>query len=310
MPAKSPTTDKGKELGFARHHGVNWSEYILYRPIYPDSFFSRIYDYHSQKTGTSWSTAHDVGAGPGIVSSFLANKFDRVVVSDPNDGYSEVSRQRLVEKAGFSESKFVFLLESAEKSSVETATVDLVAACECMQWTNTVDAVDEFARQLKPGGTLVMTFYTRPLILGNERAQSIWKEIFGSLLKHNTGQLFERGFEVAGSGYDSIALPPAHWEAIKRVYINCSQGIASFKISDIAWENKVGINEERIWIHKDPDWSDEQSVDWLKGYFGTWLPRPPEYEVQDLWDELGRIVNGAKIRVETPTVMVFATRRA
>ncbi|KAH8156518.1 hypothetical protein CIB48_g11728 [Xylaria polymorpha] len=273
MPAKPPTTDEGKELGYSRHHGVNWSEYILYRPIYPESFFRRIYDYHAQKPGISWSTAHDVGAGPGIVSSTLANRFDRVVVSDPNDGYIEVSRQLLVEKSGFSESKFVFLLEGAEKSSVETATVDLIAACECMQWTNTVDAVDEFARQLKPGGTLAMTFYTRPLILDNER-------------------------------------PPAHWEAVKRVYINCSQGIKSFKISDKLWEDSVGINEERIWINGDPDWSDKQAVDWLRGYFGTWLPRPPESEVRHLWDELERIVNDAKIRLETPAVMVFATRRA
>ncbi|KAI8944502.1 hypothetical protein F4801DRAFT_571482 [Xylaria longipes] len=170
MPLNPQITGDSKEIGFSKHHGVDWSEYVLYRPIYPESFFSRIYEYHAQKSEASWSIAHDVGAGHGIVSSTLANRFDHVVVSDPNDGYNEVARQLLVEKSGWHESKFVFLQEGAEKSSVKTGTVDLITACECMQWTNAADAVDKFARQLKPGGTMVMTYYARPLILGNERA--------------------------------------------------------------------------------------------------------------------------------------------
>ncbi|KAI1746911.1 S-adenosyl-L-methionine-dependent methyltransferase [Xylaria castorea] len=311
MSAKAQTTGESKEIGFSFRHGVDWSKYILYRPVYTESFFRRIYEYHAQKPEASWSTAHDVGAGHGIVASTLANRFEHVVVSDPNDGYTEIAHQLLVNKSGWPESKFAFLLEGAEGSSVETGTIDLITACECMQWTNTVEAVDEFARQLKPGGTLVMTFYTRPLILGNERAQEIWQEIFWTLSKkYNTGHLFERAFQISNSGYDSIAVPPAHWGAVKRVYINSSQGIASFKISDHVFEDRVGINEDRVWVHGDPGWSEEQDVDWLKKYFATWASAPPESEIQQLWDELEGILNGVRVRMETPVVMVFATRRA
>ncbi|KAI0549171.1 S-adenosyl-L-methionine-dependent methyltransferase [Xylaria curta] len=311
MSTEPQTTGETKEIGFSFRHGVDWSKYILYRPVYKESFFRRIYEYHAQKHQVSWSTAHDVGAGHGIVASTLANKFNHVVVSDPNDGYGDIARQLLIEKSGWPESKFVFLQEGAEKSSVESGTVDLITACECMQWTNTIDAVDEFARQLRPGGTLVMTYYTRPLILGNGRAQEIWEEIIGVLPKtYNKGRLFERAFEISSSGFDSIAFPPAHWETVKRVYINSSRGIASFKISDNVGEDRVGSNEDRVWVHDDPDWSDEQGVDWLKGYFATWASAPPESEIQELWDELERIMNGAKAQMEIPMVMVFATRRA
>ncbi|RYC57955.1 hypothetical protein CHU98_g8248 [Xylaria longipes] len=81
-------------------------------------------------------------------------------------------------------------------------------------------------------------------------------------------------------------------------------------MNDNVGENRVGSNEDRVWVHGDPDWSGEQDVDWLKKYFATWIPTIPESEIQDLWDELGRIVNGAKVRIETPMVMVFATKRA
>ena len=44
------------------------------------------------------------------------------------------------------DSRFRFLQEGAERSSVEPATVDLVAVCECIHWANTDAAIKEFGR--------------------------------------------------------------------------------------------------------------------------------------------------------------------
>ncbi|KAF2969183.1 hypothetical protein GQX73_g4379 [Xylaria multiplex] len=314
MSTKTQIIVETRELGFSMsmRDGVDWSEYMLYRPIYPGSFFRRIYEYHAQKLGASWSTAHDVGAGHGIVASTLADRFDHVIVSDPNDGYTDVAYGLLVERCGWPESKFSFLQEGAEESSVGTGSIDLITACECMQWIDTVEAVDEFARQLKPGGTLVMTYYAPPSILGNERAQSIWRKVLDAFSKRamKAGRLLERALGTISSGYDSIAIPAAQWEAVQRVYINASQGIASFKISENVAEDRVGSNEERIWVHGDTDWSDDHGIDWFKGYISTWVPPLPESEVQGLWDELENLMDGEKVRTETPLVMIFATRKA
>lgn len=164
------------------------------------------------------------------MSSSLAKKFEQVVVSDPNSGSNKIARQLLTEEYGKTEagSTFVFLQETAESSSLEAETVDLITACECMHWTDPQQAVDEFAGQLKPCGTLVMTLYTPPVIRDNERAQSIWQEIFMAYSKKATGPLSERAFQISSTAYDSIALPPTQWESIKRVYMNASKGIATF----------------------------------------------------------------------------------
>jgi 2-polyprenyl-3-methyl-5-hydroxy-6-metoxy-1,4-benzoquinol methylase len=75
--------------------GFNWSDYIRYRPVYPTSHYERIYEHHRLHSG-SWKTAHDVGAGAGIASQELAKKFERVIVSDPNDGYVNIASPRLI----------------------------------------------------------------------------------------------------------------------------------------------------------------------------------------------------------------------
>jgi SAM-dependent methyltransferase len=166
-----------KELGFSFSQGVDWSKYIAYRPIYPESFFKRIYEYHSKKDGAAWSVAHDIGTGCGVVSFTLASRFENVVASDPNDGYITLARKLLVEEASLPESKFKLLQEPAEKSSVQSGTVDLAAVCECIQWTNPDLALKEFAREVKPGGTLLLTYYTRPLIEGSEEARKSYQAV-------------------------------------------------------------------------------------------------------------------------------------
>ncbi|KAK5629873.1 hypothetical protein RRF57_005588 [Xylaria bambusicola] len=150
-----------EEYGFSARGGVNWSTYVAVRPVYPPSFFKRIYAYHGAKPQAAWSQAHDVGAGAGIVSAELAGKFDRVVMSDPNDGYAALGHKILVDELGIPAAKVVFLQEGAEKSSVAPGSVDVVTACMMIHWTDTSAAVDEFHRQLKAGGTVVITYYSR-----------------------------------------------------------------------------------------------------------------------------------------------------
>ncbi|KAI1180163.1 S-adenosyl-L-methionine-dependent methyltransferase [Nemania sp. FL0916] len=314
MSSKIRVINGVQELDESSLQQIDWSHYMLYRPAYPESFFNRIYEYHSRLSSlsTTWQTAHGVGAGTGIVSSHLTSKFDRVIVSDPGAGYTQTAQQFLVEKSGLPESKFVFLQEGAEKSSVETGTVDLITACECIFWTDTTKAVGEFARQLKPGGTLAMTIYTRPLILGNERAQALWDALYAAWAKNFRGKLQNRAIQIFNVGLDSVVLPAAQWEDVQRVYINASRDIESFRLDNRVRDSGVTENEERVWVYGDADWSYKKGIDWMKGFYSSWGHPVPKSSVQSLWDELERAIatNGGTVQCEVPVAMVLATRRA
>ena len=50
---------------------------------------------------------------------------------------------------------------------MESGSVDLIMACECIHWTRPEIAIAEFARELCAGGTLVITHYNYPRIVGH-----------------------------------------------------------------------------------------------------------------------------------------------
>ncbi|KAI0387832.1 S-adenosyl-L-methionine-dependent methyltransferase [Hypomontagnella monticulosa] len=299
-------------LGFSANDGVNWSDYLAYRPVYPASFFNRIFDYHAQKPVAMWHTAHDVGAGCGVVSSTLATRFDNVVVSDPNEGYTTLARQILVEKASLPESKFTFLQEVAETSSTDSRTVDLVTACECIQYTATDTAIKEFGRQLKPGGTLAITFYTRPVIDGNEQVQKACKAIWDAHADRNRAKLYSDAYQVGNSALEVLGFPEEEWETVKRIYINARGSTSPFMLNDRVGrgESQVKDAEEKIWVEDDEDWCDIHDIHWFKAYFATWAPSIPESDIQGLWDTLEHVLGGRQVKTRTPVVMVLATRRA
>ncbi|KAI0152450.1 S-adenosyl-L-methionine-dependent methyltransferase [Hypoxylon sp. NC0597] len=308
--SKTETSSMAKELGFSPKQGVNWSNYLVYRPIYPTSFFERIYHYHAQKPGASWSIAHDVGAGCGIVSRTLAARFGSVIVSDPNDGYVTLARKLLVEEALLPESKFKFLQEPAEKSSVESGTVDLITACECLHWTTPDAAIKEFNRELKAGGTLAVTYYSRPLIEGSERAQEAWKAFWAEHWKKAQGKAIEDACRIANTGFENVEFPEQDWEIVKRIYINTRGNINAFAVNDLTSESKIKESEEQVWVEGDEDWSDVKGIQWFKGYVSTWAPSVPESDIQGAWDDLELALEGKQVKIRTPVAMIFATKKA
>jgi hypothetical protein len=118
------------DLGFYSDD-FDWDEYIRYRPQYPRSFYTRLYDYHSTaKLGNVFQTAHDVETGPGLVAQTLAEEFAHVIASDPNVEYLNTAEYRLNNAQNFSNARFSFHAEKAEKSSVADRSVDCITILE------------------------------------------------------------------------------------------------------------------------------------------------------------------------------------
>lgn len=298
------------ELGFSAKHGVVWNDYLEYRPRYPASFFKRLYQYHATKPGALFSIAHDVGAGCGVVSAHLARTFDHVVVSDPNDGYVNLAREMLSNNVGSiagARDKYAYLKEPAERSTLESATVDLITCCECIHWTDTVASLQEFHRQLKRNGTLAICHYSVPKIKNNTAAQRTWMKLWTQHSRCATGHLYDRAFKLCNTAMDGLEFPEADWKSIKRLYFN-SDGITSFAFNERVGESRVKEREKRIWHGVDEEWCAMRGITWFKGFFGTFMPKVPDPELEVLWDTLDKELKGVETRVEFPLVIVLATR--
>ncbi|CZT43234.1 uncharacterized protein RSE6_03236 [Rhynchosporium secalis] len=308
------SSSTGVKPGFAAQ-GFSWENYIRYRPAYPASFWSRIYKYHESHNG-KFDVAHDVGAGAGIASQDLAKRFEKVIVSDPNDNYVNIASERLVSQFGHSAAKFNFLQEGGEKSSVGSARVDLIVVCEAIHWMNFEAVMVEFARQIKPGGSLAISHYGRPIMIDNPAAQSAWDKLFDIWTDRNLNrdELHNQCLRKSISGLDTVPFSPEHWEeGVQRIWINSRGDSDSFQMSvrhAKPFASKVGDGDVKSLIEDDEDWIEQRNVQWLKGMFASFIPSIPEEELQDLWDEMDIAVGkGKDVKVGWPVVQLLATKR-
>lgn len=308
--AASITARELEEPAYSSSQGVDWAQYFGHRPSYPETFFNLIYNYHQLKEGTEFTTAHDVGAGCGIVAMTLASHFEKVIVSDPNDGYTALARSCLVEGARLPEDAFFFLQERAEASLVMDDTVDLITACQMMHFTNADAAVSEFERQLKPGGTLAMSLYAVPRILDDEPAQAAWAELWREFARRATGDVADRAITLCNSAYESIELSEDGWADVKRLYINAHGRYDQWMLSgdNRIGESRIKSREVELYVDNDPDWTGVHDIQWLKAHLETLVPRIPESEMQGLWDNLERILDGKDVEIEFPVVLILATK--
>jgi len=297
-----PTTqDDKKPLGF-EVDGFDWNQYITHRPIYPPSFYDRIYTYHASLDGNVFDVALDAGAGPGIVAEKL-----------------NVAKSRL---SSLPSSRFEFLPEKAEESSVTSASVDLVIISMSIQWTDVPAAISEFARVLKSGGTLYIVNYAFCTILDNPKADAICREIVMDFIDRfqknpeHIRRMGNRALKTMSCGFDNVGFDAHVWKGVKRVFVNCEgdntklQPPARFEVDRGA--NEVGENEERVFVEGDTAWVTQGcDMEWFKQAFTTYEIEGKVEDSREKWMELEESLGGKdkKAKVIWPSVHIFATKR-
>lgn len=185
-----------------------WTNYLKGRPQVPDSFFERIFAYHTEHGGR-FETVHDAGAGGGIHSASLARRFKRVIVTDVSEQNIDVARSLL------EGSSYEFHAAKLEDTTfLPAASVDMVFGASMMHFTNVDKALEVVARQLRPGGT-----FACPLMgicrFDNSLVQRAWLRLFNVACEQlidrvgeaNIGQLY-----CNATAYDSIAIPEAFFQ--------------------------------------------------------------------------------------------------
>src|SRR5256712_3741616 len=127
--------------------------YSTSRPSYP----SRILDI--LRTNVGFDQSHivaDIGSGTGLLSElFLANG-NHVIGVEPNDDMRIFAEKRLGKFP-----KFLSVKGRAERTSLETAKIDLVTIGQALHWFDCEAASKEFARILKPNGHVCIVYNDR-----------------------------------------------------------------------------------------------------------------------------------------------------
>ncbi len=137
-------------IDFGRHS----EDYAEYRPGFPASFYQRLDAIIPIKASRSL----DLATGPGTVALALAALGSSVVGIDISAELvataTRVSKQRNLED------HVHFSVANAEHTGLDANSFDLVTAGQCWHWFDSVAAMVETQRVLRPGGVLAIAYYS------------------------------------------------------------------------------------------------------------------------------------------------------
>lgn len=133
------------------------ADYVKYRPSYPPEVVTFL---HSTCGIANGARVADIGAGTGISARLFLDAGHPVVAVEPNQAMREAAVAWLSAFDGFAA-----VPGTAEATTLDDASVDLVIAAQAFHWFDPVTTRREFARILKPGG-LIALFWNSRLLTG------------------------------------------------------------------------------------------------------------------------------------------------
>lgn len=129
--------------------------YVKYRPHYP----VRIVEYLRDSFGlTRDAVIADIGCGTGISSELFLRNGNRVIGVEPNDAMRAAAIEYLK-----SCPNFIPVNATAEATTLDDDSVDLVLAGQAFHWFDLEKTKREFKRILKPNGLVVLMWNERQL---------------------------------------------------------------------------------------------------------------------------------------------------
>ena len=127
--------------------------YVRFRPGYPDGVMATLV---AECALGPESVVADVGAGTGILTGLLLRTGARVYAVEPNDAMRAAAEESFAD-----EPNFVSVPATAEATSLDTASVDIVVAGQAFHWFDVDRSRAEFRRILQPSGWLALAWNVR-----------------------------------------------------------------------------------------------------------------------------------------------------
>jgi SAM-dependent methyltransferase len=133
-------------MSYTNHFGEQSSEYLLFRPQYPDALYSYLANLVSEHDAV-W----DCGTGNGQAAAKLAEYFKCVIATDIQQGQLDVAIEV---------NNVEYRCCPAEKTDIATASVDLVTIAQALHWFKFDEFYREVRRVAKPGAMIAAWTYS------------------------------------------------------------------------------------------------------------------------------------------------------
>ncbi|KAI7977445.1 hypothetical protein EIK77_007067 [Talaromyces pinophilus] len=313
-----------------------WADYIASRPSPSEDFFRVIHEYHTSHGNPTTAIAHDVGTGPGNIAERLLKYYEHVVGSDVNERALAAAPLLIpaekIQRLTFVKSPAEGLAtDGVVPDSVGRGKTDLIIVSECIPLLDAPKALEAFHTLLRPGGTVAIYFYGRPIFTDADdsgKLNAIYDRIATRIcqfllpFKDSLGfPIHQRAAETLVSYLDNIAFPAAEWSDVVRykwnydvpLLFNSKEGY-DFDFAPVDRRQGGEITKEitdRTW------WQDEWDVDRVKEYLSSVYPNYQQRagdryrEIEEGLEQLRQALGGGKSsrKVTFPVALVLATKK-
>lgn len=172
---------------FKDHFSAHAGEYAAFRPTYPNALFEWL-----AQASPGRSMAWDCATGSGQAALGLSGYFDRVIASD-------ASSQQIGQ--GSEHPLISYRVESAEKSSLQPESADLITVAQAYHWFDHDQFLGEADRVLRPAGLLAIWAY--PLAKTDSEVDAVIHKLYETKL----GSYWPAERVYIDRGYQDFTMP-------------------------------------------------------------------------------------------------------
>lgn len=293
-----------------------WDQYRKGRPPLAESVLQRIWQYHASKGG-EFNLVHEPGAGAGIHSHRIANKFKHSIVSDISASNIALAKSHLKDLDNLTFR--VGPLEDYE--GIEKESVDMILAINCIHFMDQKKMLESVQHQLKPGGTFAALIFCHT-VLKDPVAHNIWLRMWWSLLQTRTEKeglpkdTWPDWYRVVVSGGNAIPFPETVFEAgVQRLRINCDVDLRdAYIVPGKPYEHmpsQVGDKDEIVVLRDDQEGTFKADIKRLEEMTNAVIPMDDvdDEEMKTCWRELVEYVGEREMEGNYLVCGVLATKR-
>ncbi|KAF2217537.1 hypothetical protein CERZMDRAFT_89548 [Cercospora zeae-maydis SCOH1-5] len=304
---------------FSEEEGIDaefWTKrYLQGRPHLAEATLQRIWKYHADKGG-SFGLCHEPGAGSGVHTRRIAEKFDKVIASDIGAAHIALGQER---HADLPNVEFrVGDFSDPEGMALQRDSVDVVLAINFIHFMDTDATLRAVEHQLKPGGTFAALAFCNILVL-DEKIRQIYNQIWHSIC--GTSRLLEGHASVHETlwyrkvtcGYDHLPLPESIFEpgALRFRSGTKDDFIAAYALPNVSvpLDSGFGKNDVLTTNVDTEAWTVKAGVPELRKLLYSVVPFEETDKIAILWKQLEDELQDRKVDCIVPMSGILATKR-